>query len=201
MKKVAIQIGRYALAKQFKRMRQSLKKMRTWLGRVIRDVRRMVAEPDETLATLLALCERLQAQQPTDKKKLYSLHEPDVQCISQGKAHKRYEFGQKISVATSNRENWIVGVMLAWDARRTESVRHTNPSRGCPKRTAHRAASAYRAPGQVPAPTPRVASTACTSKIANTSRINVMMVLNQSCVVAKLARIFSQGTDGDRVAH
>jgi hypothetical protein len=32
-------------------------------------------------------------QKPKDKKKLYSLHEPAVDCISKGKAHKRYEFG------------------------------------------------------------------------------------------------------------
>jgi IS5 family transposase len=54
----------------------------------------------------------LHAQQPTDSKKLYSLHEPEVQCISKGKAHKRYEFGQKVSIATTNRSNWIVGVTL-----------------------------------------------------------------------------------------
>jgi IS5 family transposase len=79
---------------------------------VIRDLRRKVPRPDESLETLLALCERLHAQEKTDRKKLYSLHEPDVMCISKGKAHKRYEFGQKISVTTTNRGNWIVGVDL-----------------------------------------------------------------------------------------
>ncbi len=111
-KQAAIMVSRYAHAKQFKRMRRKLKKLRTWLGRVIRDIRRQVPTPDVALEGLLSLCERLHKQQPTDKKKLYSLHEPDVVCISKGKAHKRYEFGQKISVATSNRGNWIVGVAL-----------------------------------------------------------------------------------------
>lgn len=111
-KKAAIMVGRYAHAKQFKRMRRKLKKLRTWLGRVIRDLRRKVPTPDADLAVLLSLCERLHAQKNTDKKKLYSLHEPDVMCISKGKAHKRYEFGQKVSVATTNRGNWIVGVGL-----------------------------------------------------------------------------------------
>jgi IS5 family transposase len=32
--------------------------------------------------------------------------------ISKGKSHKRYEFGQKVSVTTTNRGNWIVGVDL-----------------------------------------------------------------------------------------
>jgi transposase, IS5 family len=111
-KKAAVMVGRYAHAKQFKRMRRQLKKMKTWLGRVLRDVRRKMAEPSADLEELLQLCERLHAQQRTDKKKLYSLHEPDVMCISKGKAHKQYEFGQKVSVTTSNRGNWIVGVDL-----------------------------------------------------------------------------------------
>jgi IS5 family transposase len=111
-KKKAIMAGRYAHAKQYKRMRRALKFLKTRLGRLIRDIRRRVPAPDQALERLLALCERLHTQQPHDKNKLYSLHEPEVVCISKGKAHKRYEFGQKISVATSNRHNWIVGVGL-----------------------------------------------------------------------------------------
>jgi IS5 family transposase len=111
-KKAAVMAGRYAHAKQFKRMRRVLRTLKTRLGRLIRDIRRKVPAPDAGLENLLALCERLHRQQPHDKNKLYSLHEPEVVCISKGKAHKRYEFGQKVSVATSNRGNWIVGVEL-----------------------------------------------------------------------------------------
>ena len=111
-KQAAIMVSRYARAKQFKRVRRKLKKLRTWLGRVIHDVRRQVPEPDESLEELLRLCERLHAQEQTDRRKLYSLHEPEVMCISKGKAHRRYEFGQKVSVSTTNRGNWIVGVEL-----------------------------------------------------------------------------------------
>jgi transposase, IS5 family len=111
-KRMAAQIGRYAHAKQFKRMRQGLKKMRTWVGRIIRDVSRKLPVPDVCLGMLLDLCKRLYAQQPTDKHKLYSLHEPEVECISKGKARQRYEFGQKVSIATTNRGNWIVGAQL-----------------------------------------------------------------------------------------
>ena len=111
-KRAAIQTSRYAHAKQFKRMRRELRRLRTWLGRVLRDVRRQQPSGDEELESLLSLCERLHHQQPTDSPKLYSLHEPEVVCISKGKAHKRYEFGQKIALATSNRGNWIVGIQL-----------------------------------------------------------------------------------------
>jgi IS5 family transposase len=111
-KTTSIMVGRYAHAKQYKRMRASLRKLRTWLGRIIRDLRRKIPSPDLILAEFLALCERLHKQQPTDSKKLYSLHEKDVQCISKGKARQRYEFGQKVMIATSNRGNWILGAML-----------------------------------------------------------------------------------------
>jgi len=111
-KHAAIMAGRYAHAKQYKRMHRTLRKMRTWLGRVLRDLRRKVPLPDVMLIGLLEVCERLHAQQRTDKKKLYSLHEPEVQCISKGKARVRYEFGQKVSIATTNRGNWIVGAEL-----------------------------------------------------------------------------------------
>lgn len=108
-KHLTMQIGRYAHAKQFKRMRRGLKKLKTYLGRLIRDVRRKMTEPHRSLKNLLALCERVHGQKPEDKNKLYSLHEPEVRCISKGKARMRYEFGQKALVATTNRKNWIVG--------------------------------------------------------------------------------------------
>lgn len=111
-KQAATMAGRYAHAKQFKRMRRELRRLKTYLGRVIRDIRRKQLKPNPVLEKLLGLCERLHQQQTTDSNKLYSLHEPEVVCISKGKAHKRYEFGQKIALATSNRGNWIVGVHL-----------------------------------------------------------------------------------------
>lgn len=111
-KKAAIQVGRYAHAKQFKRMKRQLKRLKTWLGRVLRDLRRKVPTPDAPLEALLLLCERLPQQRPTDKQKLYRLHEPEVVCISKGKARQRYEFGQKISLATSKRGNWMVSATL-----------------------------------------------------------------------------------------
>ena len=57
----------------------------------------------------MALAHRLLAQERDSKNKLYSIHAPEVECIAKGKAHKRYEFGCKASVATTSRGNWIVG--------------------------------------------------------------------------------------------
>ena len=59
----------------------------------------------------MALAKRLLAQQKQDKHKLYSLHAPAVECISKGKVAKRYEFGVKASIATTNKSNFVVGGM------------------------------------------------------------------------------------------
>ena len=85
------------------------------MGRMIRDIQRKATGIDEELAILLDRTDRIRTQQPKDKNKLYSLHEPEVRCMSEGKAHKRYEFGQKVAVATTNRSNWIVASTLMED--------------------------------------------------------------------------------------
>jgi len=105
-----IKQGRYAHAKQFKRAARQTKQLKTYLGRVHRDIERQVKEPDERLFELLQLSERLLKQEKNSKNKLYSIHAPEVECISKGKAHKRYEFGCKVSLATTSKKNWIVGV-------------------------------------------------------------------------------------------
>ena len=86
------------------------RQLKTWLGRVVRDIRRKATESDETLETFLVRAERLLSQTRKSKNKLYSIDAPEVECISKGKAHKRYEFGCKVSVAVTNANNWVVGV-------------------------------------------------------------------------------------------
>ena len=96
---------RYAHAKQFKRANRSLRKLKTYLGRVIRDIRRKTAgneEMRERFVRPLHLAERVLAQDRHQRgRKVYSLHAPEVECIGKGKAHKPYEFGVKVSVATT----------------------------------------------------------------------------------------------------
>ena len=102
--------GRYSHAKQMKRSRKEVRKLKSYLGRVYRDIKRKEPEPDSELRRLLQLAERLQEQKRDSKHKLYSIHEPDVECISKGKAHKRYEFGNKVGMVTTSKKNWIVGI-------------------------------------------------------------------------------------------
>jgi IS5 family transposase len=101
--------SRYAHAQQMQRARRCTRKLKTYLGRVIRDIERNYQKPDEPLNHLLEVGRKVFQQQRTDKNKTYSVHAPEVECISKGKAHKRYEFGCKVSVAATSRGGWFVG--------------------------------------------------------------------------------------------
>ena len=109
-KRVLAKQSRYAHAKQWKRSGKMTKKLKTMLGCVYRDIGRKVEDVDEELRGLLELAERLLKQQRKSKNKVYSIHAPEVECISKGKAHKRYEFGNKVGMVTTSRDNWIVGI-------------------------------------------------------------------------------------------
>jgi IS5 family transposase len=109
-KKVLAKQSRYAHAKQWKRAGKMTKRLKTLLGCVYRDIERKVDYVDEELRELLELAERLLKQQKQSKNKVYSIHAPEVECISKGKAHKRYEFGNKVGMVTTSRDNWIVGI-------------------------------------------------------------------------------------------
>src|SRR5205807_2024385 len=98
---------RYAHAKQFKRANRALKTLKTYLGRIIRDIARKSEAnasmlSDSALARMLLLARRvLDQKQHQRRPKVYSLHAPEVECIGKGKAHRPYEFGVKVSVANT----------------------------------------------------------------------------------------------------
>jgi IS5 family transposase len=113
--RLALQVGRYAHAQQFKRMRKALKRLKGYTGRVLRDLRRHLQDiPEgslrERIIAKLALVSQLLHQQPKGADKIYALHEPEVDCISKGKARVRYEFGCKVSIATTLDEGFVVGM-------------------------------------------------------------------------------------------
>jgi transposase, IS5 family len=105
--------NRYRHARQIRRARKQLRKVKTYLGRVARDIERKIsAAPDlkERFSPLLDMAHRLLSQKREDTEKLYSIHAPEVECISKGKAHKRYEFGCKVGVTTTSKDNFVVGI-------------------------------------------------------------------------------------------
>ena len=112
--RLAAQVGRYAHARQYRRMKGALKSLRTLVGRVWRDIDRKLDHEDEMQATkaasILERVKRLLEQKPKDKNKLYSLHAPEVECISKGKIRQPYEFGVKVTVATTHKEGLVVGM-------------------------------------------------------------------------------------------
>jgi len=110
-KRLLLQVNRYMHALQAKRAKRCCKKLRTILGRVIRDIERKCPRPDEKLVDLMGIAKRIHGQERHDKHKIYSVHEPHVACIAKGKTHKRYEFGTKVSVAATSRGGWFVGAM------------------------------------------------------------------------------------------
>ena len=112
---LALQVGRYAHAKQFRRMRKALKTLKGYTGRVMRDLRRQLNDiPSGSLrdqvAAKLALVSQLLHQAPKGGDKIYALHAPEVDCISKGKARVRYEFGCKVSIATTLDEGFVIGM-------------------------------------------------------------------------------------------
>jgi len=108
----ALKTSRYAHARQMKRLRRQVRTLRTYLGRAVRDIERQITshrEHQAVFAEELAMARRLLAQEKHSKGKLYSLHAPEVECLSKGKAHKRYEFGVKVSITSTNKSNFIAG--------------------------------------------------------------------------------------------
>ena len=105
-KRAVIMAGRYAHAKQFKRHHRELKFLRTRLGRLIRDIRRKIHGDEaltEVFATPLSRADQVRHRRHRQRGwKLYALHAPEVECIGKGKAHRPYEFGVKVSIATTN---------------------------------------------------------------------------------------------------
>jgi IS5 family transposase len=104
----AREVGRLIHGRGHKQAMRWLRKLRTWLGRLARDVSRKIAGSavlEQIFAIALARVDRLLGQKPGKSLKgdrLYALHAPEVECIGKGKAKTRYEFGVKTSIAVTN---------------------------------------------------------------------------------------------------
>ena len=64
----------------------------------------MFRKKAEKLQKALEIGERIFKQEKKSKGKIYSIHEAQVECLSKGKAHKRYEFGNKVSFLSDRKE-------------------------------------------------------------------------------------------------
>ena len=95
------------------------RKLRTIAGRLVRELRRNLGG-NHAHDRLLEIFEAVISQKRDSRKKVYSIHEPEVQCISKGKDHKKYEFGNKVSIIRSS-----TGLILGAMSFRNEYDGHT----------------------------------------------------------------------------
>jgi len=111
-KNALFMMNRYSAARQMKRARKEQRKIKTYLGCVIRNIERELIKRPEMVVKFKEILERAKIALNQDKSssnKLYSWHAPEVECIAKGKLHKKYEFGCKASLASTNKSNFIVG--------------------------------------------------------------------------------------------
>ena len=112
VKNLRLSIRHFRHVKKRSKAKKVLKRLRTIAHSMIRELRRKLSshclfwhyQKD------FLMYEKVLGQQPKDKNKIYSLHEPEVYCIAKGKDHKSYEYGNKVSIATTAKSNIIVGV-------------------------------------------------------------------------------------------
>ena len=98
--------------KQSKEAGKSLRKLRTIAGRLVRELERnLPVAAFNAVSMKIALFKSVLDQKPKDKNKIYSLHEPHVQCMSKGKEFKKYEYGCKTSIGWTKTSGVIVGAI------------------------------------------------------------------------------------------
>jgi IS5 family transposase len=146
-KQAVFMANKYMAARQVRRGRKMIATVRNYLGRVLRDIERAIVRKPSLEGTFnddLAKANKIYAQaaDPKTPDKIYSWHAPEVECIAKGKAHKKYEFGCKASLATTNAGNFVVGAMahhgrpydghtLATVLAQIERLSGTKPNEAC----------------------------------------------------------------------
>ena len=98
--------------KQQKIARKADRKIKTIAGRLVRELeRKLPADRFTKYSTTIELFKKALSQRRNDKHKVYSIHEPTVECISKGKTNKKYEFGNKVSIMLTKNTGVIVGAL------------------------------------------------------------------------------------------
>ncbi len=110
-------VKKLSLAQRFRnhpknksKARKADRKIKTIAGRLVRELDRKLAAGNP-FRIKLNLFEKILAQKKDGKQKIYSIHEPHVQCIGKGKEHKKYEFGSKASIMTTKNSGVIIGAI------------------------------------------------------------------------------------------
>lgn len=117
-KTLRFKAGRYAHARQFKRLRKTIKRQRTIVAGLCREIVRKAQAGalvlGECTQEALSKATQIVAQSAGRKNesgtpKLYAWHAPEVVCMAKGKSHTPYEFGAKVGIAMTLEHNLVVG--------------------------------------------------------------------------------------------
>lgn len=105
--------GKLFHSKKSKLAHKEVKKLKNYCGRVYREVLYAVEQDpklQERVQPVFFVIGEILTQTVNSKEKVYSLHEPRVECIAKGKAHKKYEFGCKTSITITHKEGFVIGM-------------------------------------------------------------------------------------------
>ncbi len=117
-KALRFKAARYAHARQFKRLSKTVKRQRTIVASLVREIARKAQVAGQVLSEhaqqVLAKAAQIVAQAGHRKNdagvpKLYAWHAPEVVCMAKGKSRTPYEFGAKVGIAMTLQHNLIVG--------------------------------------------------------------------------------------------
>jgi IS5 family transposase len=110
LKKLAVEQRFSRHPKNKNRAVKANRKVKTIAGRLVREIERKLPK-NHNYSQLLIIFKQILEQTKNSKNKIYSIHEPQVQCISKGKDHKKYEFGNKVSILYTQNTGVIVGAL------------------------------------------------------------------------------------------
>ncbi len=112
VKNCRLLIRHFRHVKKRAKAKKALKRLRTIANKLIRELQRKLPQHllFESYQKDFLFYQQVLAQQPKDKNKIYSLHEPNVYVIAKGKDHKQYEYGNKVSIVSTKDTNIIIGV-------------------------------------------------------------------------------------------
>lgn len=109
MKRIRFDKSKKALAR--KKITAAKKRLKTIAAKLLRELIRKL--PEHTKVNYQATFDmffKILAQEKNSKNKIYSIHEPHVECIAKGKSHKKYEFGAKAGLIVTKTTGIIIGV-------------------------------------------------------------------------------------------
>ncbi len=98
--------------KRRKKAKAALRRIKTIAGRQVRDIERQFNSAQKIkYEGLFVILNKILMQKKGDQNKIYSIHEPEVNCIAKGKEAKKFEFGNKSGIVLTKTSKIVVGAI------------------------------------------------------------------------------------------